>query len=445
MMLKNKKSKEIIKQEKEKIKAAKKRIKKERREKFYTTKLGRLIRNIIPNKNKQLQITLKEQIISIIYFEILGFILCLLLFFILTGGKNYIKIYAELNKLINVYDTITSNYYGKIDKQKIIDNAIESMMEEAGDDYTNYSNKESTTTFLENIDATYEGIGCTVAVNEKKEIYVVSIFENSPAAASGLKQNDVILKIDDKDYQGKTSSDMADYIKENKNKKIKLTIRRDNEEKEIIITRKKIEIPTVTSEVITNENKKIGYITISIFSSKTTEQMKEELNKVEKQNIEGLIIDVRNNTGGYLTTANDISSMFLKKGDIIYQLESAKKVEKIKDKTKESRDYPIAVIINAASASASEIFASAIKESYHGIIVGTNSFGKGTVQKTKRLADGSMIKYTVQKWLTPKGNWINETGVKPTNFVELKSSTEPDSEVDKQLELAKQLIFDAIK
>ena len=192
------KSKEIIKREQLKIKEEKRK--------------NRLINKIIGRKQKNAPITLKEQITSMIYFEILGFILCLLLFFALTGGRNYIKMYAELNKLINVYDTITSNYYGEIDKQAMIDNAIESMMSEAGDDYTNYTDKDNTTTFLENIDATYEGIGCTVSVNENNEIYVVDIFNDSPAKEAGIEKNDIILKIDDQDFIGKTSADMANYV-----------------------------------------------------------------------------------------------------------------------------------------------------------------------------------------------------------------------------------------
>ena len=433
------KKKDKIKKYKEIIKREQLKIKEEKRK-------NRLINKIISRKQKNTPITLKEQITSMIYFEILGFILCLLLFFALTGGRNYIKMYAELNKLINVYDTITSNYYGKIDKQAMIDNAIESMMSEAGDDYTNYTDKDNTTTFLENIDATYEGIGCTVSVNENNEIYVVDIFNDSPAKEAGIEKNDVILKIDDQDYIGKTSADMANYVKKNKNTKIKLLIRRNNEEKEITLTRKKVNIPTVTGEIFEKDNKKIGYINISVFSAQTYEQFRKELNKLEKKGIQGLIIDVRNNTGGYLATAKDISSMFLKKGDIIYRLEKDKKIEKIKDTTKESKDYPVAVIINAASASASEILASAIKESYKGIIVGTNSFGKGTVQKTKKLSDGSMIKYTVQKWLTPNGNWIDEVGVTPTNFVELRTANEVEITIgeDRQLETAKNLLFEKI-
>ena len=144
-------------------------------------------------------------------------------------------------------------------------------------------------------------------------------------------------------------------------------------------------------------------------------------------------------------TINKIEKCGLK---IIYQLETNSKVQKVKDKTTEKREYPIAVLINAASASASEILASAIKESYHGLVVGTNSYGKGTVQKTKKLSDGSMIKYTTEKWLTPNGTWINEVGVIPTDFIELKTvhdmqNNEPTT--DKQFEKAKELILEKIK
>ena len=167
-----------------------------------------------------------------------------------------------------------------------------------------------------------------------------------------------------------------------------------------------------------------------------------ELVKLEKEGISGLVIDVRGNSGGYLTTVTDIASYFLKKGDIIYKLEVNDKVTVRKDKTKESRDYPVAVLIDKNSASASEILASSIKESYNGYVVGTNSYGKGTVQQTLVLSDGSMIKYTIEKWLTPLGNWINEEGVIPTNYVELSSEYlnnpvfENDNQLNEALELA---------
>ena len=151
-----------------------------------------------------------------------------------------------------------------------------------------------------------------------------------------------------------------------------------------------------------------------------------------------MIIDVRGNSGGYLTSVTDICSLFLKKGSIIYQLEDTSGTVKKKDTTKEKRTYMVAVLINKESASASEILASAIKESYKGLVVGTNSYGKGTVQQTKKLLDGNMIKYTTQKWLTPNGNFINDDGVIPTNVVELSEEyfKNPSRSTDNQLQEA---------
>ena len=384
--------------------------------------------------------TLKHKIFSSLGYELLGFLICLLVLFFLSGGKNFIKLYYDLQKLINVYDTIQANYYGDLDKEELINNAISSMVDSIGDDYTTYTDDASANAFLESLGGTYEGIGCMVSMNENSEIVVVSLFDDSPASKAGLQKDDIILKIDDQDFGEKTSEDMASYVKESTNEKIKLTIRRGEEEKEITIKREKVEVPSVTSKIIEKDEKKIGYIDISIFSAVTYDQFKKQLKELESKKINGLVIDVRNDTGGYLSAVTDITNLFLEKGQVIYQLEDNNKTEKIKDTTKDHREYPIAILINGSSASASEILASAIKESYGGIVVGTNSFGKGTVQKTKTLSDGSMIKYTTQKWLTPKGNWINEKGVEPTVIVEFNPESETDNQLDKAVEeIIKQL------
>ena len=416
-------AKKIIKKQKEKIKAERKKIKEQKN-----------------SKNKENTNNLKAQIFNAIYYQILGALMCLLVLYFLSGGKNYFKLYSELSKLIDTYDAITTNYYGKVDKQKIVDTAISSMIASIDDGFTTYSDEEKTESFMETVGGTYEGIGATVSTDENNNITIIEVFDDSPAKKAGLKENDIILSIDGKSFKDKSSSDMAEYIKNSKNKSITITIKREEEEKEIVIKREKVKVPTVSSKVIENNNSKIGYINISVFSSITTSQFKKHLNKLEKKKINGLIIDVRNNNGGYLSTATDISSIFLKKGQIIYQLADKKKTVKEKDKTTEHRTYPIAVLVNKYSASASEILASAIKESYKGHIVGTSTYGKGTVQKTKKLKDGTMIKYTVQKWLTPNGNWINKKGVTPTEKVELNSITK-----DEQLEKAKEVLTRDLK
>ena len=307
------------------------------------------------------------------------------------------------------------------------------MTESVKDVYTNYSDEKEATTFMENVEGTYEGIGVSVSSKDGK-ITIIKVFDNSPAAKSGLKEKDVIIKIDGKDFTNKTSSDIAKYIKENKNKTMKLTILRNNKEKEISITRKTVAMPTVSSKIV-DEDKKIGYIRITIFSTVTEKQFTEELKKLEKKNINALIIDLRNNSGGYLNVVTNITSQFLEKGKIIYQLKNDTTTTKIKDTTKEKRTYPVAILANRASASASEIMTAALKESYGGYVIGTNTYGKGTVQKTKKLSDGSMIKYTIEKWLTPKGKWINEVGVAPTEYIEFDSSKEEDNQLSKAINI----------
>lgn len=417
-----KKSKEIIKEEKRKIKEEKKKIKSHTKKK--------------PKKHIEKEIyTSKEVAVSIVISMILGAVICISAVLLTLKLNHVLDSYKDLSKLIETYKTITNNYYGDIDKKELIDTATNAMMESVGDNFTTYSNSEKTESFLEDVEGSYEGIGCTVTTTEEGEIKVVSMFDDSPAKKAGLKENDIILAIDETDYQDKTSNDVAEYVKNSKNKTITLKIKRNGKEKAIKITRSKIDIPVVSSNLYEQDNHKIGYISISIFSKTATEQFKNQLEKLEKENIEGLVIDIRNDGGGYLSSVTEISSMFLAKGKVIYKLESEKEKEVIKDKTKEKRTYPIAVLINEDSASASEILASAIKESYNGLVVGVNSYGKGTVQQTKQLKDGSMIKYTTQKWLTPNGNWINETGVEPTNKIELDTNGETDNQLQEAIKL----------
>ena len=200
-------------------------------------------------------------------------------------------------------------------------------------------------------------------------------------------------------------------------------------------------MPTVNSEIYEKNDKKIGYISISIFSSITTKQFTNALDKLNKENIDGLVIDVRDNGGGYLSVVTDIASEILEKNKVIYKLEKDEKISEKKDNTKAKLDYPVAILVNSNSASAAEILAAAIKESYDGFVVGTNTYGKGTVQQTTTLPDGSMVKYTVQKWLTPDGNWIDGKGVEPTDYVELSDEyyknpvMENDNQLNKALEL----------
>lgn len=395
------------------------------------------------NKTKEKELYTSKEVIIVMIFSIgIGILMCFGGISIITG-KNYLAVTKDLKKVVDTYYAIVDNYYGELDRDKLIDGAVEGMISSVGDTFTSYSDTESTSSFDETINGSYEGIGCTVATLEDGTISVIDMFDDSPSYKAGLKVGDVILKVDGESYEGKNSNDISNYIKNSGKSKIVLTVKRNNEEKDISINLSKVEIPHVSGKVIEQDNKKIGYIKISLFASNSYKQFKNKLDELEKSNIDDLIIDVRDNSGGYLSSVTDICNLFLDKGKVIYQLEDSKGKVKKKDTTKEKRKYDIVVLINGGSASASEILASAIKESYGGDIVGTNSYGKGTVQQTKKLLDGSMIKYTTQKWLTPDGNSINEVGVTPTKVVELNEEyfNNPTTENDNQLQEAINIII----
>lgn len=383
-----------------------------------------------------------DEVFSITIFSLLlGVLACFSVLTILNKGKNYFVLSKELAKFVDAYDAIVNNYYKEVDKDKLVESAINGMVSSVGDEYTSYSDKDVTDNFNEAVNGKYMGIGALIMKSEN-DLVIYKVFEDSPSYKAGLKDGDIILKLDDKDTKDMSVNDIASIVKNDDNKEVKLLVKRGEENLDITIVKDMVELPVVSGKVINHNDKKIGYISLSIFSSVASEQFNKELVKLEKEGISGLVIDVRGNSGGYLTTVTDIASYFLKKGDIIYKLEVNDKVTVRKDKTKESRDYPVAVLIDKNSASASEILASSIKESYNGYVVGTNSYGKGTVQQTLVLSDGSMIKYTIEKWLTPLGNWINEEGVIPTNYVELSSEylNNPVFENDNQLNKALELV-----
>lgn len=342
----------------------------------------------------------------------------------------------SLNEFISTYNEIVDNYYEEVDKDKLLESGISGMLRYLGDPYSTYMTKETASEFNEDVDGTYQGIGAEIKYNSDDLPIINKVFENSPAEKAGLKANDIILKVNGKDVTKLKLSAISDMVKGDDGTKVKITIKRDGEESDYVLTRAVVDSISVTSEVIEKNDKKIGYIYLSVFASNTTSQFKKELEELESQNIDSLIIDVRGNHGGYLTTATDIISLFIKKDKPIYQLKTKENVEIVYDKTDESRDYPIVVLTDSISASASELLAGALSETYGATLVGTKTFGKGKVQRVSTLSSGAMFKYTYQEWLTPNGDFIDQKGIEPDVEIKYEYNEKGiDNQKDKAIEV----------
>ncbi len=351
-------------------------------------------------------------------------------------NANDINNDTSLKEFVEAYKSILNNYYTDVDKNKLIDEAIKGMLNYLGDDYTTYLNSSDTSELSEKLAGKYQGIGVELIEGNK----INKIFEDSPAEECGLQVGDIIVKVNDKDVKTYTANEIASEIKSIKDNKFSLTVNRGEEELSFELSLKELNIPAIEAKVIENNEKRIGYIYISTFSNTVYEQFNNKLKELEESHIDSLIIDVRNNTGGYLKAATDIASLFLEKGKVIYSLDSKNKKETYKDETAESRNYQISVLINESSASASEILSVALKESYNAILIGKKSYGKGKVQQTASLEDGSMYKYTSAKWLTPNGVCIDKKGINPDYEIDLQINEETNEVVDTQLQKAVELL-----
>lgn len=343
-----------------------------------------------------------------------------------------------LAEFVSSYNNIIDNYYDKVDENALVDAAINGMLTYLGDPYTTYLNETSTDMLTSSLTGTYEGIGVEVQSNTDNKIVIMKVFADSPASKAGIKVNDIITAVNGTDVTGKSTTDVVKLIKESTNSKVTMSVLRDTQTLSFDLERQTLYVPAITSKTYEQNNKKVGYIYISKFSDTVYEQFKKELTKLEDTKIDSLVIDVRNDTGGYLTGATKIAELFLKKGKVIYSLQSKTKKETTKDETEDSRDYKVYVLINHGSASASEILAAALKYSYGSTLMGITTYGKGKVQQTSSLSDGSMFKYTSAKWLTPNGDCIDGVGLKPDiEVVQNDAYTDnPTEENDTQLQTA---------
>lgn len=342
----------------------------------------------------------------------------------------------ELSDFIKAYSNIVNNYYENVDKEKMLDSALNAMLNYLGDNYTTYLTDEQRKALEESLQGTYQGIG--VEIN--KDRVITKVTKNGPAEAAGLQAGDKFLSIDGTKLNDTDGNAVGLLIRGTNKKAVYIVVDRNGEELTFNVKIGTIEEPAIGYEMKENN---IGYIQISKFSRPLTSQMENALKELEANGMEKLIIDLRNNTGGYLDSAETTASLFLKKGKLIYSLEDKKSKEDYYDQTETSRDYPIVVLINNNSASSAEILAAALKDSYGAVLVGQTSYGKGKVQQTYDMEDGSMAKFTSARWLRPTGDCIDKKGIKPDFEVAQTTQTNENGEeiiIDTQLVKALEVI-----
>ena len=354
--------------------------------------------------------------------------------------------YENVKKFKQVRDIIKEDYYKDVDENILLEGAVSGLAGSLNDPYTVYFNKDQMKAFMEKSEGSYVGIGVTVNTDEKGLLTVIEPFENSPAAAAGIKQGDKIVKVDDKDVTAIRDENMIiSMIKGKENTNVKVTVYRPAEDKyyQLSIVRKRIKTSNIKSEILTGN---IGYIKLLMFDSEIAGYFKNDLDKMLKSGIKGLIIDLRDNPGGSYEQVVEIADGLLPEGTIVYT-EDRNGERQIKQSDKNCVGLPLVLITNGNSASASEILAGAVKDNARGTIVGTKTFGKGLVQELKMLDDGSGIKVTISRYFTPSGVCIHGVGIKPDIEIDVPSEYRnlPVSQIPREKDIQLRSAIEALQ
>jgi len=354
--------------------------------------------------------------------------------------------YENIKKFNMVRNILKEDYYLEVDENQLIEGAVAGLAESLKDPYTVYFDKNRMKSFLEKSAGSYVGIGVTVNVDEKGLLTVIEPGEDSPAEKAGMKKGDKIVKVDDTDVTAISDENMViSMIKGEENTKVKITVYRPDEDiyKQFEITRKRIKASNIKSEILEGD---IGYIRLVMFDNEIADYFKNDLNKMLKSGIRGLVIDLRDNPGGSYEQVVEIADALLPDGTIVYT-ENREGKKDYKKSNEAHVDLPLAILINGNSASASEILAGAVKDHGRGTLVGTKTFGKGLVQELRILDDNSGIKVTISRYFTPSGVCIQGTGISPDIEVEVLNDYRslPASQIPRDRDIQLQSAIEAVK
>lgn len=342
--------------------------------------------------------------------------------------------YSELN---DVYNALSAKYDGKLDKNKLIEGAAKGLVAGVGDVYTEYMTAEEYSQLETDLSGSLNGIGVEIGLNANSKLSVISVLDDTPAKKAGLQAGDLLEKVNGEDVTSLTTDQAASKIRGDEGTKVKITVLRGDEEKEFEIERAKIDNPSVKWEVKDG----IGYMRISTFADDTSDLARKAAEEFVSKKVKGVVLDLRSDTGGYVNAAQGVASLWLNKGETITEERAGDKTLSVIKATGNNilKGTPTAVLIDGATASASEITAGALRDNAHATLIGTKSFGKGLVQEVVDLKNGDKLKVTVAKWYTPSGDNINKEGLKPDKEVEM-TAEQYNSGNDTQRQAAEELL-----
>lgn len=336
------------------------------------------------------------------------------------------------SKIRTIENLINESFYGDTDTETVEASIYRGMLDGLDDKYAAYYTAKERAKLTESLEGSYEGIGVTVTRDaETDAVTVVQVYEGTPAAEAGMQAGDVLTAVNGQDVSAMELESVVALIKTAEGDTVSLTLLRNGKEQVLNVARATVNVPTVEYKMLEDA---VGYLKIQEFDTVTVEQFKEAKEALESEGMEKLIIDVRDNPGGTLDSVCDILREILPEGLMVYtQDKDGNREEYTCDGTKEIT-CPLAVLVNGYSASAAEVFSGAVKDYGIGVLVGTTTYGKGIVQRTWPLADGSAVKLTVAKYFTPLGNDIHGIGIEPDVEVEADAQSDTDNQLQAAIE-----------
>ena len=372
-----------------------------------------------------------KTIIAVLLIAIISSISTLGLIYYALGFNE--KGFSNLMRFITAYRFIETKYVNDTDDVKLIDGAIDGMVKSLNDPHSNYLSPKMYKTLMEQTEGSFAGIGVVMGMDNEQKIHIVGIMENSPGQKAGLQEGDEILAVDGVPVTQMAFDEVAAHVRGQAGTDVVLTIMRDNANQDITITRDNIKLKTVGHKMLDNN---IGYIQIVSFSEDTANEFNEAYNDLKNQGMKALVLDLRNNPGGLLTTCVEIAKKLVPKGEIVSIVDKQGNKETYSSSL-EAPEYPLAVLINKNSASASEILSGAIQDTKAGTIIGNTSYGKGSVQTILPMFEDDAVKLTIAKYYTPSGRSIDGTGITPDIEINLDENATSDTQLDKALEVLK--------